>query len=139
MGATPRRKTRFRAKFPDLGALDVCLDVKSVRRSAVFYEKLGFAEVEGDGRKSWAVVVRGETRIGLFQGHIESNLLNFRGGDVEKIVAALRRRGLSPFRVRRVGGNGSGSALLKDPDGNVIFFDTTPSERNARKRAARRP
>lgn len=126
-----------RGPFPDLGALDVCLNVKDLQASVAFYRKLGFREVEGEPDKGWAVHARDGVRIGLFHGFIPKNTLNFRGGDIGKIVEGLKRRGLKPYDVRVIGADGSGNAMLKDPDGNPIFFDTTSAERKARIRAAK--
>ncbi len=129
--------TRFggrKGRVPDLGALDICLNVKSVKRSMDFYRSLGFRWIGGVTRKGWAILERDGVRIGLFHGYIKKNLLNFRGGDVHAIVAALRGAGLKPTTVKLLKSPGSGRAILKDPDGNVIFFDTTPKERKARKR-----
>ena len=126
-----------RAAFPDLGALDVCLNVKHLKTSIDFYTRLGFEKAEGEPSKGWAVLARDGVRIGLFRGFIPKNTLNFRGGDIGKIVGALKRRGLKPYDIRLRGADGVGNAMLKDPDGNPIFFDTTPEERKARIRAAK--
>jgi catechol 2,3-dioxygenase-like lactoylglutathione lyase family enzyme len=133
--AAKRRKSRT---FPDLGRLDICLDVTSLPRSAAFYEALGFREVEGKRREGWAVLERGGVRVGLFHGFIKSNVLNFRGGDVPAIVRALERARMEPYEVKFVDRKGAGRASIRDPDGNVIFFDTTPRERTARKKARSR-
>lgn len=130
--ARPQRK-----RVPDLGRLDVCLSVADFRRSAAFYEKLGFREVEGDRRKGWAVFERGGARVGLYHGFIKTNMLNFRGGDVPAVVRAMEAAGLHPYEVKFVGREGAGSARVKDPDHNVILFDTALEERRARKRKVR--
>jgi bleomycin resistance family protein len=122
-----------RGTFPDIGALDVCLKVKDLEASVEFYGHLGFREAEGERDKGWSVQERNGVRIGLFRDHIEANTLNFRGGDVGEIVRELERRGLKPYRVRLLNEKGIGNAHLKDPDGNLIFFDSTPDERNRRK------
>lgn len=134
MTARARKKPM---RFPDLGRLDVGLNVKDVRRSAAFYEKLGFREAEGNRKEGWTVLVRGDARVGLFHGFIKGNMLNFRGGDVKKIVRGLNARRLKATDVRIVGDAGAGRATLKDPDGNVIFFDSTLAELDRRKRARR--
>jgi len=133
-----RGSTRVRHSFPDLGVLDVCLDVRSFKRSYEFYRTLGFRVVEGQREKGWSVLARGNTRIGIYDNAIKENVLNFRGGDVHKIVASLKANGLRPYKVKLLEREGTGNALVKDPDGNVIFFDTTPAERGRRKAALRR-
>lgn len=119
----------------DLGRVDMCLDVESIKRSFAFYRKLGFSVVGGNLEERWLILRRGTFRLGIFQGHIEENVINFRGGHVGKIVEGLKERGLKPYGVRGLEPSGRGSALLKDPDGNVIFFDSSSQERAARRRA----
>lgn len=128
-----------RGTFPDIGALDVCLKVKDIDASVEFYGKLGFRQAEGERDKGWSVQERNGVRIGLFRDHIKENILNFRGGDVGKIVRELEKRGLKPYDVRLLNEQGIGNAHVKDPDGNVIFFDTTPEERSRRKDLMARP
>jgi catechol 2,3-dioxygenase-like lactoylglutathione lyase family enzyme len=112
------------------------LPVKNLARSAAFYEKLGFRQAEGKPSEGWAVLGRDGVRMGLFRGYIKKNTLNFRGGNIRQIVRALEARHLRPTHVRFVGESGAGNASLKDPDGNLLFFDSTPSE--LRRRAAQR-
>jgi catechol 2,3-dioxygenase-like lactoylglutathione lyase family enzyme len=121
--------------MPDLGRLEVCLNVKKLERTLKFYNNLGFRKVAGKPEDGWAILERDGFRIDLFEGHIKENVLNFRGGDVPRIVGAVRGRGMKPFDVKHLGGDGSGRAMLRDPDGNLLFFDTTPRERTVRKKA----
>ena len=111
-----------------LGNFELCLNVADVRRSLEFYETLGFKRVGGNIADGWAIIENGNCRIGLYAGHIDSNLINFRGGDVFALGAALKQRGLEfsqdPYREP----DGSMGAILPDPDGNVIYFNTFPEE-----------
>jgi catechol 2,3-dioxygenase-like lactoylglutathione lyase family enzyme len=111
-----------------LGNFELCLNVADVRRSLEFYETLGFKRVGGNIADGWAIIENSNCRVGLYEGHIDSNLLNFRGGDVFAIGAALKESGLEftqdPYREA----DGSAGAILKDPDGNVIYFNTFPEE-----------
>ena len=131
--AQSKTKGTPRGTFPDLGGLDVCLNVKAIAASVEFYGKLGFRQAEGEQAKGWSVQERNGVRIGLFKGFIEATTLNFRGGDVGAIVKEAEKRGLKPYDVRIIKEDGVGNAHLKDPDGTLIFFDTTPEERNRRK------
>ncbi len=133
------KKSRKRSKLGplrvDLGRVDMCLDVKSIARSRAFYRKLGFSQIGGKFDERWLIMRRGDFRLGLFQGYIDENVINFRGGHVGRIVKGLEERGLKPYRVRGLQPSGRGSALVDDPDGNIIFFDSSSHERAARKRA----
>lgn len=64
----------------DLGEYHHCLNVKDLAQSIVFYLKLNF-RIIGDHRvDNWAVLQHNNMVLCLFQGHIDNNLLNFRGG-----------------------------------------------------------
>ncbi|HEX9709253.1 MAG TPA: VOC family protein [Candidatus Thermoplasmatota archaeon] len=135
MAPRRRRPTAERPLRTDLGRVDFCLNVRSIARSREFYGTLGFRKVGGNIERKWLIMKRGEFRLGLFQGYIDENLVNFRGGHVGRIVEGLGERGLKPYNVRKLAPDGSGSALLKDPDGNVLFFDSTPRERVWRRKS----
>lgn len=112
----------------------MCLKVKDIDASAEFYGHLGFRQAEGERSKGWSVQERHGVRIGLFRDHIDEPTLNFRGGDVGAIAKELERRGLKPFKVRLLDDQGVGNAYVRDPDGNLIFFDSTPEEIERRKK-----
>src|SRR5690606_14008059 len=78
----------------DLGWFEMCLNVADLSRSIEFYRKLGFRTVSENRGAGFAVIVNGDARLALYEGHIDGNLLNFRGGDVFAIAAELKRRGL---------------------------------------------
>ena len=111
-----------------LGWCDVCVDVKDLKVSRDFYESLGFRVAEGSYDKSYFVMRQGSARIGRYQGHIERMMLNFRGGDVAANAKALKAKGLVFEDEVAVGEDGSKSLALNDPDGNIIFLDTHPTE-----------
>ena len=80
----------------DLGWLDVCLRVSAVASSRAFYEGLGFRAVEGSDEDGWAVVVQGDSRIGLYEPRfMESSpfSLNFRGSNLALLVPDLEGKG----------------------------------------------
>ena len=114
----------------DLGWCDVCLRVKSARDSREFYADLGFWRVEGCDEEGWSVITNGDLRLGLFESSFMSDAvtLNFRGGDVEAIARELIARGHSLEGAPREGPNGGGTAVLRDPNGYMISFDTAPGE-----------
>ena len=73
----------------------------------------------------------------LFQGHIDENLINFRGGDIEAIAEELTARGIELTMPVRRHPDGSWNAEVRDPDGNSIFFTTFPEERERYVRTGR--
>ena len=106
----------------------VCLNVRDVKRSSEFYAKLGFRVAAGGLAENWVVMEYGNLKLGLFQGHIESNLLNFRGGDVFAIARHLEAQGLKLRTPAQVEPDSSTGATIAGPDGNLIYFNTAPGE-----------
>lgn len=111
-----------------LGNFELCLNVAEIRRSLEFYETLGFKRIGGNVSDGWAIIESGNCRIGLYEGHIGSNLLNFRGADVFALASALKSRGLEFTQDAFREPDGSAGAILADPDGNQIYFNTFPEE-----------
>lgn len=112
-----------------LGHAQLCLNVKNLKHSLAFYTKLGFRRVGGNPKHNYVILQNGYWQVGLFQGHISKNLVNFRGGDVAKLCATLKKKGIKPRRDATVGEGGGVDALIDDPDGNTLYLDTTPEER----------
>jgi predicted enzyme related to lactoylglutathione lyase len=113
----------------DLGEYFPCLDVEDLQASIDFYQKLGF-EITSDERKdNWAVLQHNNMALCLYQGHIDSNLINFRGGDINEIAEQIKEAGLALSKPAITEEDGSQSAEVMDPDGNVIYFNTFPDER----------
>ena len=118
-----------------LGAFSVSLSVKDLAASRAFYEKLGFSQVGGDAAQNWLILRSGTTTIGLFHGMFPNNLMTFNPGwsptcetlpafeDVREIQAALEKQGLEMDPRVDPDGNGPGSFMVVDPDGNAILFD----------------
>lgn len=111
-----------------LGRFEFCLDVKDVRKSLGFYLKLGFKQTGGNLDEGWAIIKHGDCTLGLYQGHIGNNVLNFRGGDVFEIVNCLKEKGLTFEKDAHIESDKSAGAVIHDPDGNVIYFNTAPGE-----------
>lgn len=118
-----------------LGTFSISLAVKSLTASRDFYQKLGFAEVHGDADQGWLILANGETKIGLFQGMFEKNILTFNPGggpnetpndnypDIREIQRTLKQRGLGFTSEVDESTTGPGSFMLTDPDGNTILVD----------------
>lgn len=111
------------------GAMSICLNVKNLQSSCAFYAKMGFSQTDGKLADGWAIIRDGENELHLFQGHVSANTLNFRGGDVFAIAASLREQGLKMTSDAMKEPDGSDGAWIKDPDGNDIYFNTSPEER----------
>lgn len=113
----------------DLGENFPCLNVEDLDRSIAFYRKLDFEMREDHSDQKWAVLQHNNMVLCLYQGHIEENLINFRGGDIEAIAREATERGLTFTKPAELQPDGSWSAEVRDPDGNSIFFNTFPAER----------
>jgi catechol 2,3-dioxygenase-like lactoylglutathione lyase family enzyme len=117
-----------------LGNFSMSLVVKDLAVSRAFYEKLGFASVGGDGKR-WSVLRNGATKIGLFQGLFEKNILTFNPGwdadrntpadfvDVRVLQRTLKARGVKLTTEADENSSGPASFTLTDPDGNDILVD----------------
>ena len=118
-----------------LGNFSVSLAVKDLAASRAFYEKLGFTMVAGDPSQNWVVLQNESTKIGLFQGMFERNMLTFNPGwdsdgntlsdfvDVREIQRRLKAAGIQPTMEADESGQGPASLMITDPDGNPILLD----------------
>ena len=117
-----------------LGAFSMSLAVKDLAASEAFYAKLGFEKTGGDG-ENYLIMVNGTAVIGLFQGMFERNTLTFNPGwnqqgeetgpftDVRTLQRALREAGVELLSEVDEDGEGPGSLMVMDPDGNPILID----------------
>lgn len=119
----------------NLGAFSVSLDVKDIKASKEFYEKLGFESLGGDCGQGWTIMKNGDHVIGLFQGMFNKNMLTFNPGwdqsaknveeftDVRQLRDQLIRRGIAIVSDDAKQGSVPGSFLIEDQDGNPILVD----------------
>ena len=107
----------------------MCLNVKNLADSISFYHNLGFQVIDDQRQDNWAVLKHNDLILSLYEGHIEHNLLNFRGGDINDLAEKAIQNGLSFSKPPSREEDGSWSAESQDPDGNIIYFNTFPSER----------
>lgn len=114
----------------DLGEFYPCLNVQNLEQSIRFYQKLGFRMVSDHRDENWAMLQHNNMALCLFQGHIKENLINFRGGDIHAIAEEALAQGLEFTQPATEEADGSWSAEMRDPDGNSIFFNTFPDERD---------
>ena len=123
-------------KAMDLGNFSVSLNVKDIKASKAFYEKLDFKVVAGKLEQNWIVLQSGNARIGLFQGMFDKNIMTFNPGwtkdketmkdfqDVRELQRALKARGITTI-APEADEKTEGPAYFKvtDPDGNTLLFD----------------
>lgn len=117
------------------GEISLCLNVADIHRSLSYYEKLGFKRCGGKLDEGWAILKYRRFELGLFQGHIDSNLLNFRGGDPLILERELRTRGLEPDSAAYIEPDTSQTLYLTDPDGNRIYYNSFAEEIAAYQRS----
>ncbi|WP_417449163.1 VOC family protein [Kordiimonas sp.] len=106
----------------NLGTFSVSLAVKNLKASRQFYEALGFAAECGSEEEKWLFMASGTTRIGLFEGMFEDNILTFNPADARAAEKALKDAGYN-VDVGAKGEDGPCHVMAKDPDGNLIMFD----------------
>lgn len=107
----------------DLGTFSVSLTVKDIKASRAFYEKLGFAVIDGKEEQRWLILGNGNAKIGLFQGMFDKNTLTFNPTDVRSIQSQLKSQGLRLTKEAKEDAKGPDFAALLDPDGNPILLD----------------
>ncbi len=119
----------------ELGNFSVSLTVKDIKASKAFYDKLGFKEVGGKLEQNWIVLQNGTTKIGLFQGMFDKNMMTFNPGwtqdkqtltdfqDVRDLQRTLKARGLTMTTEADESTQGPAHFVLTDPDGNTLLFD----------------
>ena len=118
-----------------IGAFSVSLAVKDIHASLAFYEELGFAKFHGEIDQGWLILTDGQTKIGLFQGMFEKNMLTFNPGwssgaqplesftDVRDIQKKLKAAGVACITEADETTQGPASFMVLDPDGNPVLID----------------
>lgn len=118
-----------------LGAFSISLNVKNLKASKEFYEKLGFKILAGNMEQNYLIMKNNNALIGLFQGMFQSNILTFNPGwdenadniedfdDIRKIQKQLKNSGLTLISEADDTTKGPTSLTLTDPDGNLILLD----------------
>lgn len=119
----------------NIGAFSVSLNVKDLKDSKQFYEKLGFEAFGGNMEHNYLIMKNGNALIGLFQGMFENNILTFNPGwdenanaldqfdDIRKIQQDMKEKGISFQTEADENTSGPASFILSDPDGNTILVD----------------
>ena len=108
----------------DLGKPEISLAVSDLSQSLAFYQAFGFRVCEGEKGEGWLVLELGAFRLGLYEGHIPQNMLTFQGGNVTTLTKELVARGVDLVSGPEREGDGTTGAVLRDPDGNLIYLNT---------------
>ena len=118
-----------------LGTFSISLNIKNIRESKSFYEKLGFKEFGGGINQNWLIMKNDNCVIGLFQGMFEKNILTFNPGwdenaqkldkftDVRELQQQIRAEGIEIQTAADETTTGPASIIVIDPDGNPILLD----------------
>ncbi|RKQ69499.1 catechol 2,3-dioxygenase-like lactoylglutathione lyase family enzyme [Litorimonas taeanensis] len=118
-----------------LGAFSISLAVKNIQKSLSFYEALGFEAFHGDIDQGWLILDNGNTKIGLFQGMFDKNIMTFNPGwdanaqpvdvfkDVRDIQKCLKEQGIEIMNEADETTTGPASFTVIDPDGNPVLID----------------
>ena len=118
-----------------LGAFSVSLAVKDIKKSKIFYQKLGFVIIGGDQDQGWLILKNGDHVISLFQGMFENNILTFNPGwdkdcnkldkfaDVRDLNKDFKSKGIEITSESISSDSGPASFSIVDPDGNSLLFD----------------
>jgi len=118
-----------------LGAFSISLNVKDIKLSKAFYEKIGFEVFGGDMEQKWLIMKNGDHTIGLFQGMFENNILTFNPGwdqdcntlntftDIRELQKEFKKQEVQISDEADETTTGSASFMITDPDGNTILFD----------------
>jgi len=118
-----------------LGAFSISLNVKDLKTSKEFYEKLGFATLAGNMEQNYLIMKNDKALIGLFQGMFQGNILTFNPGwdenasnlddfdDIREIQKQLKNDGIAIASEVDEKTHGPANLMLTDPDGNVILID----------------
>lgn len=138
MGPATDREVKVEAERVDnmeLGAFSISLNVKDLKTSKDFYEKLGFVAFAGSMEQNYLIMKNGNALIGIFQGMFEGNILTFNPGwdenannlesfdDIREIQKQLKSNKLILTSEADEKSEGPASLSLIDPDGNMILLD----------------
>jgi len=111
------------------------LNVKDLKSSKEFYEKLGFTQLGCAMEQNYVIMKNGNALVGLFQGMFEGNVITFNPGwdengkniskfdDVRVIQKHLKDNNIKLTLEADEKTKGPAFIMLNDPDGNAILID----------------
>ncbi len=107
----------------DLGEFSISLAVADLSASKAFYEGMGFVVTGGDEAQDWLILQSGPSKIGLFHGMFEQNVVTFNPADVRAVQRGMKANGIEFVTEADETTRGPTSATLLDPDGNPVLLD----------------
>ncbi len=114
----------------NIGWHDLCFATKDIKASVAFYKALGMQVTHET--EHHVHLTNGNFDISLMT-FLTSNLINFRGGDVLAAYESFKEQGIDvegeprTYTKAQMGCDGA-DWNTKDPDGNLVYFDTTEDE-----------
>ncbi|HWE99544.1 MAG TPA: VOC family protein [Caulobacteraceae bacterium] len=125
--AAPAERPAPRPFDPVAGWFEASLPVADIARTQAFYAALGFEVVVRETKGTRVTVQNADSRIGLFQGHLDPDRpqLIFWQGRIGAMAQRARSAGLA-FHREPQGDDEHGAFMLLDPDANPLFFIHMP-------------
>lgn len=114
----------------NIGWHDLCLATKNIKSSTDFYKALGMQVTHET--EHHVHLTNGNVDISLMT-FLKSNLINFRGADVLAVRESFKAQGIEvegeprTYTKAEMGCDGT-DWTTKDPEGNLVYFDTTEAE-----------
>jgi len=112
----------------NIGGASLCLNVKNIKEAFEFYRLLGFEVEEEHLEENWAIISHRGFVVGLFQGIIQENMINFRGANIPALKRWLEEKKIKIENIESINEDGTGSFYIRDKDENLIYMDTTLGE-----------
>jgi catechol 2,3-dioxygenase-like lactoylglutathione lyase family enzyme len=109
----------------DLGWFEVGMNVADIKRSALFYETLGFEVAGGSPEQQFLGLYRNDCSISLYEFGNDPVYLQFYQGDNAALAERVRLAGIAFDRPPAEDEDGR-AFLIRDPDGNALFFINQP-------------
>lgn len=134
-----------------LGFYNLCLQTGRLDETVAFYRGLGFGPT-GEDAPGLRVSLAKEPDVLTFMTFLEGDVINFRGAHIHALMTEMRAAGVrvtdhnrradqQPLMVDETGvplpENACGHFTVYDPDGQELFFNTHPWEREPFEAAMR--
>ena len=108
-----------------LGFFELILKVANLDASIDFYTKLGFTPADSRGPGT-ALLRNDSCLLRLDQSSVTDKVLSFRSADIMPAVSRLQSAGLEFDQAPQTEADGTTTAVLHDPDGNIISLFSPP-------------